>query len=961
MQDMLGLPLSVLQTPWMLALLGFVQHVFIAYLLLEHVFQLSFRHRQAQRHVANMPTAWRFRRAAVFAQAVAPPLSLVLGLMILLQNATLAAPTFLTIDNALIDARSFFERQGPPLLVRVTAATIVAVAGAAALALLYWLGVMVGRLSIKLASHSRFATNVTLPSARARASHQSYLYVIFASAVVQVVVTLAVLIMLVDRLWRDSGDLSLTASIGLLKATLLSPGVRAAIIAVALVWSVGIWYRSTRPQPQRPDRLMMICAIVAFTPSALLASIALPLLSAATQAALLWSLLVLWTSAIATFMFFHVIAMEPHPILLNLRLLNARPSRYFCGALLSSFGGLAPSALVVAYVLWIEDGLQVTLRPADVTVTSLLYRSMDGRWSPTSLLAIILGFVFWGLVLIVLRAFSSSRSALARLLIDSKPLHLRRVGFVLVGLALALPIPVYGAEMSPAGSIPLRYTARGHVITAILPAVNNLRISEMVVDNDSTVELHVPEVVKNITIERLHFTSATLPVIRFTGKRQQLLEQLAIRHIQFDVTSRDDAVLQLSGLFVDDLQITGDSCNGAGPNLNVPRISIEMSEEASLRGASLTCLPTSAIDLAVARRPGDPNLLASITIIQSNLVLAHIHGPSATADAGPPPSGTVEINATMSSDASRGDPQLNIDSLDWRGGEITLKPAREQEIVLVSLAHVDRTGPTTTSLRLKDFPRAELRWENGQLDGDTTIEATALDNLVLDHLRRGTGTNLSRLKINANSYNGVALSNLAVDQLEIFAAPRIHSPWLIKTVQSVSVDEHIAIPRDFLESVLKYKVSPLQARHFITTLRDYGQYSDDNHFTIVGLDAVYKRKIIDLQDVSRPAAALLDISTGLGIRLSKPLVTWLAYTFVYLVVSTSLTWKYSRKLPTGHVRRFATSCGHVFVSLVASTSMSDIANRTARTALLACRNIYRFCFVLQLTILSIYLSQTALS
>src|ERR1044071_9469685 len=140
---------------------------------------------------------------------------------------------------------------------------------------------------------------------------------------------------------------------------------------------------------------------------------------------------------------------------------------------------------------------------------------------------------------------------------------------------------------------------------------------------NSTVELHVPEVVKNITIERLHFTSATLPVIRFTGKRQQLLEQLAIRHIQFDVTSRDHAVLQLSGLFVDDLQITGDSCNGAGPNLNVPRISIEMSEEASLRGASLTCLPTSAIDLAVARRPGDPNLLASITIIQSNLVLAH--------------------------------------------------------------------------------------------------------------------------------------------------------------------------------------------------------------------------------------------------------------------------------------------------------------------------------------------------
>jgi hypothetical protein len=958
LQDVARVPLSILQTPWTLALLGFIQHVFIAYLLLEHVFRLSTRRLRVRLHLGNLPPEWRMRRAALSFQALAPPLIFIFGLMILLQHAMLAAPTFLTTKNSLIDARTFFERQGPPLIIRLLSALIIAAAVAAVLALMYLVGVALGRLALTITAHPWFAGPTSLTS-RFASQPQPNLVTIILSATIQMAVSAAVLYMLGDRLWRDRDQIVFADALHFLRQTLVSPGVRAAFIAVGIVWLLSVWYRSARPVVKHPERLMVISAIIAFTPSSVLASMSLPMLTAKSQGPLLWCLLVSWAAAIAGFMFFHVAAEQPHPELINLRLLRSPYTRFCAGVLLGSFGSLAPSALVVLYILWIEDGLQATIRPQDVTVTSLLYRSTDGRWSATSLLGIVLGFIFWAAALIVTRWLTNRRHRVATWLIDGEVALPRRIGLAVVSLSLVVALPCLGATTSSA-SIPLRYTARGHVISDTLPSSETLRISEMVVDNDSTVELTVPASVRIITIEKLRYTSAKLPVIRFAGVKDQFLEQLSIRAIQYDSTSREEAVLQLSGLFIDELQITGTVCNGsAGPSTTEPRISVEMSEGASVRRANLTCLRASSIDVAVTPNPREPDLPASVAIVQVSLVSARIHGVAAPAEAQRKPGGTIEVNATMIAAPARGAPQLTIESFEWRGGIITLEPAPEEQFVVVNLSRVDRAGSTNTHLRLSKFPRSELRWEYGQLDGDTTIEAHAFQNLVLDHLSPGAGMNVSRLKVSADSYGGVALANVEVDQLEILAAPKVQSEWTIKTVQGVSVDEKIAIPRDFLESLLKQKLSPLQTRHFVTTLRDYGQYSDDN-YALVGLDAVYRRKIIDLNDISPLAASVLDAFTGLGIRLGKPVITWLLYTLVYLVGSMVLIRRHAVKLPAGRLKAWGASLWRVVVAMLAHGNFAFVPNRKVRTGLIISRNVYRFLFVLQLTVLSIYLGQTAL-
>lgn len=977
-QDVAGLSLSVLQTPWTLAAIGFIQHVFIAYLLLEHVFLYSSRRIQLRRHMRNMPPKWRLRRAALWLQAMAPPLTFVFGVVILLQHAMLAAPMFLTTKNALVDARTFLEREGPTLAVRLLAAALIACAVAVGLVFMYWIGVSAGRLAVRLAAHPRFGqpTPCSL-SVAASTSPKHRLWVVILSAVAQTLVSGAVLFMLGTLLWRDHRELTLAGGFAFLRATLVSPGVIAALAASILVWLLSVWFRSRRPTLQQPERLMVTAAVIAFTPSSVLASMALPMLTVKTQTPLLWLLLGTWAAAIAVFMFFHVVAEAPHPELVNLRLLKAGPARFAAGVLLGSFGALPPSALVVLYVLWIEDGLQATLRPTDITVTNLLYRSTDGRWSAASLLGILLGFVFWGTALVVVRALTIRRIGIAHWILDASTARPRRIGFAVISLLLFLwALPSLATNTAAAAS-DRRYGTRGHVITDILPAMETVRIREMIVDNDSAVELTVPAIVKTITIENLHFTSPKLPVIRFSGTREQILEQLSIRRLQYDVASRRDAVLQLSGLFIDDLQITGTSCTATGPNASEPRISVEMIEDAAIRRASLTCVRASTVDLAIGTKPDEAALPASITMVEVELVSARIHGPSRPGEVTSRPSGTIEISATMVSAPERGTPQLTLESLDWRGGDILLRPAEGEDFVLVSLTRVDRTGPTRTFLHLDEFPRTELRWEYGQIDGDVEIEAATFDNLLLDHLRPGVGENVARLKIGANKYNAVALANVAVDQLEILAAPQIESLWTIKTVQGVSVDERISIPKAFLESVLRHKLSPIQTRHFVTTLRDYGQYSDDD--SLVGFDAVYQRKIIDLQGISPVAATLLDLFTGLGIRLRKPMVTWAVYTLAYLLISTLLIYRYGQRAagaagaagggnragsprPTGdRLRALAVSCWKVVVSLLASSDFTDVANLNVRTGLIACRNLYRLCFLLQLAVISIFLGQTALN
>lgn len=959
LQDFMGLPLSLLQTPWALAFIGFIQHVFIAYLLLEHVFGLSYRRIQAHRHLANLPREWRLRRAALVLYAVAPPLVFVFGLSILLQHAMLAAPTFLTAKDVIVDARIFFERQGPALGVRVVAAICLLFAMALGLILTYLLGTAVSRLFITLSARLRLPRALRSPRV-APPALRAPLVIVTISALVETAVAAAVVFMLVDRLWRERQQLVFDEAVGLLKATLLSSGVLAAMTATTIVWVMSVWYRSSKPALYHPHRLMMASAIIAFTPSSVFASIALPVLTVETQAPLLWCLLGIWSASIAAFMFFHTIAESAHPELVNLRLIKASPARFAAGVLLGDFGSLAPSALVVIYILWIEDGIQATIRPQDVTVTSLLYRSPDGRWSPTSLLGIALGFLFWTAALIVVRVLTKHRATMANWIIDSGIPMTRRIVFVVVAILLVCAIPCAAQDTAASTqSISLRYTARGKVINEQLPAASDtLRVSDMIVDNDMSVELAVPVNVRIITIERLHYTSAKLPLLRFTGKQDQILEQLSIRSIQYDAMSREEAVLQLSGLFVDDLQVSGGSCNGSGPpNVNEPRLSIEMSENSTVRRAFLTCLYASSIELAVATRRSDPNLAAAITIVQVNLVSAHVRGVTLPGEAQQRPGGTIEINATMLSTPARGTPQVTIESFDWRGGLIALDPAHDEQFVVLNLLRLDRTGPTSTHIGLSKFPRAELRWEYGQLDGDTAVEAGTFQNLVLDHLRRGSGMNLSKLTVSANSYGGVALANVDVDQFEIKASSKGHSEWAIKTVQGVSVDEKIAIPRAFLESVLRQKLSRLQARHFVTTVRDYGQYSDDN--ALVGLDAVYRRKILDLEDISPAAAKVLDTFTGLGIRLSKPVLTWIIYTLAYITLSTIMVRRKASDLPTGLLPAWGKSFGSVLLSMFADAEF-NVESASARTALVIGRNAYRFCFVLQLTILSIYLGQTAL-
>jgi hypothetical protein len=933
-----------LQNNLSLAGFGLLTFTILAYALLAHVFDVRERYLRASRIIQNMSREPWLRRAAVMAQSTMPAMTLTLAILVVLQNSMYAAPKYVSQPNAMTYLTETLSRLDAPIFYRgLVAMVLVGVVGSFLL-LSYFLPLLLGRSALWVLSRHRGGSRRPPPFLRLAKNLSS------ATCIATVVVmicffSLAVLVAIIflGRLAIGVATKSVAVAVEPALESLVKPGPCAALAAGVAIWLLAILYRSRSLRVSDRRWLFGLSATVAFIPPTLYGSLLLPFMTGATRPFLVWGSTIVWSTGIFVFLTYSIIGDRKYSALVNLRLGRSRRwGRFWKAVGISRLGGLAPLVIVTAYLLWVEEGLQLTLN-VDGTLATLLYRGHTGEWSMSLVAGVIVCLLGWSLIWlasitiqpIIWRLAASNlvggkeARAAASLLVCALVFS-RAAGAVEMG-DMVIPAGVSTFEVGLPNDVP------------------ELEYGEWRVENESLVYVDIPPGLKSLEIDRLSIGTARPPQIRFRGAGSRI-RLFDVGEISFSQPTGRPLRLTFENFEAQEFRMSG-SAKELGRGLESREwTEVGFDSKSGVANALLRSLTLGLVQLGVVSDAIDPDAIGRIELIGIRASRVSLRGRERIK-----PQIQISADAGMWRDPDRGLPSLHMEGIVWRGGSIRLEPGGGAEKVIIDMVDIGYDGGRegVGQLNIAAFPSAEIRWSESEINGSVAVVGSRVDELVLHHLKTGARDFESRLDVTATDFDAVGLLQINLDSLSIDSSADRENSWHFRTLRAVHVQDRIAVPRSFLVSAVSHEGNPssLDARSFMTTLQNVGVYTDNER--PVGYDAVYHRNLAALKMLWLPAGLLVDWTTGFGVRLKKPFITWCVYSSIYLIAASivlRMRGTHDGGVLDGGKRIIAALIGWRFPD-------EDDADRFVAAA----STLYRFVFIVQITAITVYLGETVLS
>jgi hypothetical protein len=936
--------LKWLQNTGSLAGFGFLIFTILAYALLANVFDVRERYLRASRMIQNMSSEPWLRRAAVVAHCMMPAMTMTLAILIVLQNSMYAAPKYVSQPNAMTFLTETLSHLDAPIEYRGAVAVVLVGVVGSFLLLSYFVPLLLGRFGLWCLSRyrrgSRRAPNI-LRVAQDALSATCIPTVLAMVCFFSMVVLVA--IVFVTRLATGVATNSIAVQVEPALESLAKPGPCAALAVGVTIWLLAILRRSRSLRVFDRRGLFGLSATVAFIPPTLYGSLLLPFMTGASRPFLVWGSTILWSAGILVFLSYGIIFERRYSALVNLRFSGRRRWGAFWRAVgVSRLGSLAPLVVITVYLLWVEEGLQLTLN-VDGTFATLLYRGHSGEWSMSLILGVIVCLLGCFLVL----SASIMLQPMIWRLADGNFVGGKRARTVAM---LLLCAPVFSGAASAVEMGDMVIPAGVSTFEVGLPnEATELQYGEWRIENESLVYVDIPPGLKSLEIDRLSIGTTRPPQIRFRGSGLQM-QFFEIGRVSFSQPTGRPLRLTFDNFRAVEFRIGG-SAREEGWSLGDRRwTELEFDSRSGVANALLRSLTLGRAQLGVATDANDPEAIGRIELIGIRASGVSVSGRESIK-----PQIQISADARMWRDPDRSLPSLNLQGVVWRGGSIRLDPEGGAEKVIVDMADIDFNAGREGAghLNVAAFPAAEIRWSESEINGSVAVVGARVEELVLHHLKTGNQDFESNLLVAATTFSAVGLLQIDLDNLTIDSSREGGDSWHFRTLRAVHVQDRMAVPKSFLMSAVSHEGNPssLDARSFMTTLQNVGVYTDNE--TPVGYDAVYHRNLEALKLLWLPAGVLVDWSTGFGVKLKKPVITWCAYTLAYLVVGSIVL-----RMRGTHDGGVLGGAKRIIAALVGwRWSDEDDADRF----LAAASTLYRFVFIVQVTAVTVYLGETVLS
>ena len=955
---------ALAQSVILLAGFGYLFHTGIAFALVSYIFNWNDRIDTIRRLSINLPS----RRAisiGIYLSTLWSVLLFSLVALFILQESMLSAPfftgqqTLVSVVQGLTQDSSIGTDAQLPALIILIASFIVTLLSA------YWLPKLAGREVLL-----RIASTRDVCPMRLRGQSTNKRGTIAAISVLPTLSSISILVAavfaLTQLLWRARGA-TLLASLRLLN-TLRSYSVMSGMVSVAILLTFVL---IAPPARKTNRRTFDPTGSLAFLPPALLGTVGLALTFGPVSLRLIVIACIGGYAYLRMRLFLNPSSLcREHQLFGNARNCGLTPSHFGVIVLASKVGGILPAALFGLYMLWIEDGIQVSMLGHSNNLATAV-RGLKLGVLPNNIYAgSLVTFVAWIVLALGCHLFTTYRF---------KWLHKRlairsTVNFAVLIYLVVLLIPHCGvAQQHSRSTYPLtcqlddESLRSGDKPSIYVPGCNSVDVKYLVVSSGA-VHLYVPSTVTKLRVERLSFQKpqATLYI---EGQATEVPLELQIDDIE-EAPNAPKSELRFHQIRFSRLSLTGEMSEPTLP-IDDGGPSIWFMPGSSAQDIHLHRLASPEINLAV--HAGGNN---SIHLESVDTRSIYIHGESdlpaprnhdegeASSDLG---TGTAVQRPSLSeltfsnvhmSGTEMVPARLSIEGVALTGGQIDL---RGRSRVQMQLTHVTIEPSATSTIQLEgdgEDVRAEVRGEDILLDGTLSIRVlsnASINSLIFDSIRASRAPDYSQLLVDGSAFNSITLNDLALSKLEL-CGDMSTGKQLDLSIRNVTIQDDVTVPTAWLRRNWNTQFGPTERSLFLRTLQERGDYCVGH--VPIGLDALYFRKKRELAAAHPFVSILVDHLTGFGVDLNRAFTTFIILLCCHfvsriLVLILSLPTENRSK---GEVKKLLEQ------ALAGTFTIREHGKHSPRlTALLeAIRLCFSWIIFIQITLCSIYLSQTTL-
>lgn len=954
------------QSIWTLAFFGYVFHTFLCYLVLTQIFGWSGRLDRVKRLTFNLQRRNHARLIIRFME-LAPPLFVSFTIMFIFQESMLSAPFFVRCHTVISLA---WEAIGDSVANAGGALIALSILATILLCLLisYIIPDVFGQVLLKIICSrkpSRAPRCVEAIPPTPDATRRSVNRLFAAVATISALANFAIFFLTCFRICLMGRDAPLAKSATVID-TMLSPAIRCGIFAFAffIIWIVRRRLRTTSRLTPFP-----ISNGLAFIPPSILGTLGL-LFVFGNRSKLAVAYVLLFSYAFVLIRFFAGQSeLVSHYVLLhNAKTMSLSFGRRNVVRIVSAVGAMLWPGLFAFYFLWIEDGIQVTILGNTPNLAHLVrglrMSGLDNSVYQGALMCFLLWLGMGVLTFIMTRVRF-------RVVHIAAPWRVVKASMVL--LLFFVVSPGHAAAKGPLDSIhPSRESCfypqvrlSGETVVSIGGTrCRSVVVNLLTVDNAvGYLQLVAPNA--NVTVKELRLTRGGA-VLHVDGGLRKEVKGLEIDSIVSEGILQETARLQLENIKLVRLAIRGHRNSVLGQQENGGNgVAIVMGEFAEAADIDIHSLYCPELSLRLAAGKDDSVHLDDVTAKAAQIMSATPIDEQSTFD--------LQKEALPSA-------MLDL--------HLTLRGTREEP------AKLTIRDLTITSLRVDIYntgsaSRSEVKVENTRIQLDTDIapirvegENAGVDAYFENIILAGTlsfFTNTSapdeltvwRLKPEARplyqaalSISGAHLSRLILKQIELDDFTMCScsmTPNYQLRVSDFAVSDEVSVPREVLRDAFRADSRPFERARFFQVLQEHGEYCGSTR--PIGTDALYFRKKLEMASVHPTLAWLIDCLTGLGVNINKALVTLFLIILVHFMFRVLLFTISEWKTHVPPESSFRTKIPRILYE----ASIGTFASRELRTHdgwlgtwLATLRVVFGGIIFIQITLCSIYLSQTTL-
>lgn len=938
------------QSAQFVALFGFLFHTFLAYIVLTRVFMWANRVDRARRLVFNN-SRWSVM-GTIYSLELAAPLVFTFAMVFVFQESMISVPLFTGRPTLLSVAQSIMKDATSLPYSWIVAVCLIATAGvflivsyqAPRLAARWTLSFLARRAHPDLTTQ---ATNHSVATAFVKVLTPVCAVVVFVSVVVHASVVAVVL----KRLFLMARGASLSQT-GPAWASLASPALQCgAFLSVILLITVLVSTKRGFKPAFRPLRSL------ALIPPALIGTAGLLcVVGRVSQYAIAYALLLAYSYVLLRFFVSDAELASDRVLLHNAKLLRFRFSRRSLVVLLSAVGGVFLPALLAFYFLWIEDGVQVTILTSGDNLASLVRGLRQARLIAGTYYGVMVVFSAW--VILFLGVW-----LMTRLRYHFFAWRLRKLLSTTALVLLAVLALTDRAIAQTGGNVSSGTTSSCEHKVAIIAAGAEYNITDRgcgiirfdeVTLQGSAGSLRVDAPDASVEISKLNLLRAGA-TLRIDGILGQKVRELSVRSVALPTAgSMDRAQIEFGNANIGRLTVNGLKLENANNPSSGQRPTV-----------NLIIQDSSSAEVIEVHKLISPEL--RLRLANSGHDSVHFEGVSSaslqiTSSPKRANGGSIEGDVTLEGRPGQR-PLIAFDSVQLRNLRLAIEGSSGADIRLSNI----QTEPQANAVFLLNISggRVNIHLEDITLGGPLQLQASArvpIYSVTMYGLARATRSPISIVTVGLRSMNlsRLVLKELEIDGLDLCQSSVQNSAPDDIDVENISVTDEIVIPSELMQ-LLSFQGSDTVSRvRFLKMLQEHGRFCDSKE--LIGIQALYSRKRAELLSLHPFAGWVIDRMTGLGVDITKPFVTFLGSFILYLLLRIILLFLALKPTDNGRFtwRASRSVLGEAIWGCFFALAVPHQHQLFIQRALDSLRLLFGWFVFVQITLCSIYLSQTTL-